>query len=205
MLRCLAALTGALAIGAAVTAAQAPPATLPDGISRTVLLDNAAISVARVRFAPGARETVHTHPFTLALVQLTRGDQEFLRDTTRRREVVEAGAVEIVEPNVPHAAANVGTTEWEVIAVGGKRAEPDLAALGPAMLTPARPELAPEGAVGARIIIPLSVARLQVRIGDETTTELYAAGEPIFVPRDATFALRSTGTAPVAIVSLLVR
>jgi quercetin dioxygenase-like cupin family protein len=205
MPRQLAALTCALAISAAMPGAQAPSAPPAAGIARTVLLDNGMVSVARVRFAPGARDTVHTHPFTLAIVRMTRGDQGFLRDGTLTREVLEAGAVELVEPGVPHAAANVGMTEWDVIAVGGKRAEPDLVVLGSTLLTPARPDLAPGASTGARVIIPLSVARLRVQIGGETTTELYAAGEPIFVPRDTAFALRSTGTAPVLVVSLLVR
>lgn len=193
-------------LAAITVAAQQPDAPgLPAGMTRTLLLDNEVVSIARVRFAPGARETVHTHPFPLAIVRMTRGDQEFVRDTIRTRQVVEAGAVEIVEPDVPHAVANMGTIEWEVLAIGGKRAELALVVLGSTMLTPARPELAPETASGAQVLIPLSVARLQVQIGGETTTELYAAGEPIFVPRDAPFAVRSTGTAPVGIVSLLVR
>jgi quercetin dioxygenase-like cupin family protein len=196
----------ALLISAVAAAAQgtADPA-LPAGMMRTVLLENEVVSVTRVRFAPGTRETVHTHPFTLAVVQLTRGDQEFVRDTSRTRAIVEPGTVEIVAPNVPHAAANVGTTEWDVIAVGGRGTEQDLRALGPVMLTPARPELPADTATGARVLIPLGIARLQVQLGGETTTELYSAGEPIFVPRGTPFTVRSTGTAPVQIVSLLVR
>lgn len=186
--------------------AQQPAAPdLPAGMTRTVLLENDVVSVTRVRFAPGTREAIHTHPFTLAVVQLTRGEQEFVRDSVQARAMAEPGKVELVEPGVPHAAANVGMTEWDVIAVGGRRAEPDLVVLGSTLLTPAGPDLPPAAAPGARVIIPLSVARLQVQIGGEATTELYAAGEPIFVPRDTTFALRSTGTAPVGIVSLLVR
>ena len=41
---------------------------------RTTVLDNATVTVTRLRFAPGSGEAVHTHDFPLVIVQLTGGD-----------------------------------------------------------------------------------------------------------------------------------
>ena len=60
---------GVAAVGTADQQAGAPP----PGITRTELVNNATALIARLRMAPGAREDVHTHPFSAVVVQIGAG------------------------------------------------------------------------------------------------------------------------------------
>ena len=57
-----------------------------------MILDNDEARATNVRFAPGAREPIHSHPFDLVLVQLTPakmevqvGDEKTVKDYDIRR------------------------------------------------------------------------------------------------------------------------
>ena len=68
---------GLFVIGFATTAAVDQQAGAPPpGIKRTELEDNRTALIARLRMAPGAREDVHTHPFSAVVVQIGAGDVE---------------------------------------------------------------------------------------------------------------------------------
>jgi quercetin dioxygenase-like cupin family protein len=88
---------------------------------RTMILDNAAVTVTRLRFAPGSGETAHTGDVPLVLIQLTAGD---LVDLAVRDEPVRgprvAGLVTFVPAGSEHAVVNAGTTSFEMIAVAIK-------------------------------------------------------------------------------------
>lgn len=56
-------------LAAMATTGQTPP----PGITRTAVLENETVLVARLALAPGAREDVHTHPFSAVVVQLGEG------------------------------------------------------------------------------------------------------------------------------------
>jgi quercetin dioxygenase-like cupin family protein len=83
----------------AVTSAQ----TMPAGITRTVLVDNATVLVARLRLAPGAREEPHTHPFSAVVVHSTKA--------------YPAGSVFFLTRNVDHAVANASDKPLEFMRV----------------------------------------------------------------------------------------
>jgi len=61
---------------AAVRATEPPP-----GITRTTVLENDEVRVVRVRFAPGAREPDHSHPYDLLTVQIDRATVGILNGT----------------------------------------------------------------------------------------------------------------------------
>ena len=187
---------------------------LPPGITRTEILNNATVLVARLQMAPGAREEEHTHPFSAVVVQIGAGEVDMrlgdARATTRR----EHGHVEFIAREVPHAAANAGSQPFEVVTIaikpdrvkGGEA--PSAAAPTGITRTPAldnaearvtRVAFAP----GARepvhshpfdlVLVQLTPGRVEVRVGDAITTKDYAAGDVIYLPRGVPHAVAHAG------------
>jgi quercetin dioxygenase-like cupin family protein len=119
---------------AALAAADHQAGAPPPGITRTELENNATVLIARLRMAPGAREDVHTHPFSAVVVQMGAGDVEMrlgdAHTTTRRAH----GFVEFIPREVPHAAANVGQEPFDVVTIAMK---PDRRPGGDAPASPA--------------------------------------------------------------------
>jgi quercetin dioxygenase-like cupin family protein len=195
----------------------------PPGITRTEVLNNETVLVARLRMAPGAREDVHTHPFSAVVVQIDAGDVEMhlgsVRSTTRR----EPGFIEFIPQAVPHAAANVGRAPFDVVTIAMK---PDRRPGGdaPASPAPAGITRAPvldnaEARVAhvsftpsARepvhahpfdlVVVQLTAGRVEVRIGDQVSTRDYAPGEVTFLPRDVPHAVSNVGRGPFEILSV---
>jgi quercetin dioxygenase-like cupin family protein len=93
---------------------------VPPGISRTQLLDNDRVMVARLKLEPGAREPVHTHPFDAVVVQLTAGDVEMKVGGELGRGRMEPGRVWYIPRETPHSGANVGTAFFELVTVAVK-------------------------------------------------------------------------------------
>lgn len=87
------------------------------GITRTPLFDNARASVTRVTFAPGARETEHTHPTDIMVILTSPAEIELVvaDATTRGRQDV--GKVFFIPANTLHLAANVGDKPFDAIVV----------------------------------------------------------------------------------------
>ncbi|MGQ0736202.1 MAG: cupin domain-containing protein, partial [Acidobacteriota bacterium] len=95
-------------------------AQLPAGITRAELVNNAAVLIARLGMAPGAREDVHTHPFSAIVVQMGAGEVDMrlgdARTTSRRAH----GSVDFIPKEVPHAAANAGREPFDVVTIALK-------------------------------------------------------------------------------------
>ena len=210
---------GVATIGAADQQAGAPP----PGITRTELENNATVLVARLRMAPGAREDVHTHPFSALVVQIGAGDVEMrlgdARTTTRRAH----GFVEFIPREAPHAAANVGQEPFEVVTIAMK---PDRRPGGeaPASAVPPGITRAPllenaetrvthvKFAPSARepvhthpfdlVVVQLTPGRVEVRVGKDVSTREYAAGEVIFLPRDVPHAVSNVDRGSFEILSV---
>lgn len=215
MLRLLAFLT---ACAASLAAHATPP-----GITRTQLLDNTSVLVARLHMEPGAREDLHTHPFSAVVVQMGAGDVEMRIGTRRETAPREAGHVEFLAAEIPHAAANVGSAPFEVVTVALK---PDRRRGGVQLPSEAPPGIARNPlldntearathvtfAPGARepvhshpydlVLVQLTPGRMEVRLGDDTTVKDYAAGDVIFLPRDVPHAAASADQYPFSIVSV---
>jgi len=136
----------------AVGWAQAP--SLPEGVSREQLVDNDSVLVARLAFEPGAREQVHTHPFSAVVVQVTAGQVDMAIGADKTKGAREPGAAWFLPREVPHAAANVGPTPLRVVTVALKptrRPAPPMAAA----TTPAPAAAAPFKTV--RLLIAILV------------------------------------------------
>lgn len=200
--------------------------TTPPGITRTQLLDNPSVMVARLRMEPGSRETVHTHPFSAVVVQLDAGDVEMRTGTRRETARRDRGHVEFIAAEMPHAAANTGTSAFDLVTIALK---PDRKPGG----TQA-PAEAPKGitrtpvldnaqaratrvtfASGARepvhmhpydlVVVPLTATRIELLLGPATTIEDYEAGEVIFLPRHVPHSLSSRHPEPFDVVSVGVK
>ena len=213
---------GVTTLGAAARQAGAPP----PGITRTELENNATALIARLRMAPGAREVVHSHPFSAVVVQIGAGDVEMrLGDghtTTRRAH----GFVEFIPKEVPHAAANVGREPFEVVTIAMK---PDRQPGGDAPASPAptgitrKPVLdnaetrvthvtfAPSAREPVHmhpfdlVVVQLTAGRAEVRIGDQMSLRDYAPGEVIFLPRDVPHAVSNVDSGRFEVLSVAIR
>src|SRR5687767_2614482 len=90
------------------------------GIAVRPLFDNPSVSVARLLLTPGAREMPHTHPYSLLIIAVSRGDVEFLKGTATNRSMWQIGDLQVVERDVRHAGANMGTMPVEALAISIK-------------------------------------------------------------------------------------
>jgi quercetin dioxygenase-like cupin family protein len=102
-------------------AAPAAPATeAPPGIIRATLVDNEFMRVVRVRFSPGSREPLHTHPNDLLTIQLTPGKVDVILGTQHQTQEREAGYVQFLPRNVEHAYVNADSKAFELISLAVK-------------------------------------------------------------------------------------
>jgi quercetin dioxygenase-like cupin family protein len=200
--------------------------TMPPGITRTQLLDNDTVMIARLRMAPGAREAVHTHPFSAVVVQIDPGDVEMRLGTRRETATRETGHVEFIAAEIPHAAANAGATPFDVVTIalkpdrkpGGTQAPTEAPkgiarqqVLDNAQARATRVTFAP----GARepvhmhpydlVVVTLTKARIELLLGPATTVNDYAAGDVIFLPRNVPHAVSSQNAEPFDVVSVGVK
>jgi quercetin dioxygenase-like cupin family protein len=211
---------------AGAPAASAQASTLPPGITRTVLADHASALVARLRFAPGAREQVHTHPFSAVVIHLTPAVVDMQLGAARSTATREAGFIEYIPRETPHAAANAGQEAFEIVTIALK---PDRfrAPAGPPMPAPpgitrtalldndevrvVRAEFAPKAAEPVHshpvdlIVVLLAPARLEVQQGPDKTVRAYAAGDAIVLPREVPHAVANAETHPVALMSVTLK
>jgi quercetin dioxygenase-like cupin family protein len=100
--------------------AAAPPTQSPPGITREPLIDNDDARVVRVRFAPGGREPVHTHPNDLVTVQITPGRVAIVEDSARSDEERPPGFVKFLTRGVSHSYASTDTKPFELLSVAIK-------------------------------------------------------------------------------------
>ena len=104
---------------AAGFAGQAPQP--PPGITREAVHEDAKVMIARLTMAPGARETVHTHPFDAVVVQITPGEVEMTVGDKKTSGRKPAGDVTLIPRDTPHAAVNIGKTDVLVVTVAIKQ------------------------------------------------------------------------------------
>jgi len=199
---------------------------MPAGITRSPLLDNDTVMVARLNLAPGAREQMHTHPFSAVVVQLAAGDVETRVGTTADTARRDRGDVQFIAAEMPHAAANVGGASFDVVTIaikptrrrGGE--QPPTAARPGISRTPVldNSETRVARAVfdpGARepvhthpfdmVIVQLESGRMDVQVGEDRTTREHAVGEVVFLPRDVAHSVANVDRRPLTILSVAVK
>jgi quercetin dioxygenase-like cupin family protein len=200
--------------------------TMPAGIERTVLVDNATVLVARLRLAPGAREEPHTHPFSAVVVQIEPGKVDMQLGDTRSTEMRPVGFAEFIPREVRHAAANVGPAAFEIVTVAIK---PDRTPSADAPATAPRPGITrtpvldnPEASVArvtfagsARepvhshpndlILVTLGSGSIEVQMGAERSTKAYPSGSVFFLPRNVDHAVANASDEPLAFMRVTIR
>jgi quercetin dioxygenase-like cupin family protein len=75
---------------------------------------------ARLGFEPGAHESMHTHPFSAVMIELTEGDVEMAIGASKDSSVRKPGVAWFIPKESPHAAANVGQARCEFVTVAMK-------------------------------------------------------------------------------------
>lgn len=201
-------------------------AQMPAGITRTQLIDNPTVMIARLNMAPGAREQVHTHPFSAVVVQLTPGEVEMRIGTRPETSRKERGTIDFIAADMPHAAANVGASGFDIVTVAIK---PDRK---PAGTQP--PAEAPPGITRTQVLdnkearvtnvvfaptsrepvhahpfdlvlVQLTAGRMELQLGEEKSVKDYEPGEVVFLPRDVPHAVASMDTRRVEMLSIAVK
>jgi quercetin dioxygenase-like cupin family protein len=214
-------LLGVMLMPLALTQTSVPQP--PPGVTRTALVDNSSVVVARLKMEPGARETVHTHPFSAVVIQLTPGDVEMTLSGKTETRHHDAAQADFIPRNAPHAAANVGRAAFELITIGIK---PDRKPGSAAPATAAPPGIErtilldnDEARVtrvafspSARepdhthpydlVLVALTNGTTELLLGSDRKKADHQAGFVWFLPRDVTHAVTSTSPGRIEFMSV---
>jgi len=198
----------------------------PPGITRSVIVDNATVLVARLGYEAGTGETSHTHPFSAVVIQLTPGDVDMTLGADRSRARREAGTVWFVPANVPHMALNTGTAPWEQIAITIKPTRAAAAAAPPTDAPPGitrttlvdnadtrvvRVQFAPRSRepvhthLNDLLTVQLTPGSVDILIGSEKTSGERVAGFVQFLPRNVEHAYISADAKPLDVMSVAIK
>lgn len=196
---------------------------VPIGITRTQVLDNSSVLVARLKLDPGARETPHTHPFSAVVIQITPGDVEMTLAGQRTSGHRDVGHVEFIPREVTHAAANVGPAPFEVVTIAIKpdRKPPPSVPVSQSPPGITRTPLIDNDEAratrvtfspGARepehthpydlVLVALSGGRVDLLLGTTHEIDDRRPGFVWFLPRDMTHAAISAAASPIEFVSV---
>ena len=213
---------GALALAAATASMQAPP----PGITRTQILDNPTVLIAHLRMEPASRETIHTHPFSAVVIQLTPGTVDMTIGTVRAKLARDPGFVWFIPADAPHAAINAGAQAIEFATIGIKRDRPTAPA-APATGSPTgitRDTIVDNDearvvhvtfAPGARepihahpndlVTVQLTPGRVEIVEGAARSDEQRAPGFVRFLTRGLSHSYASTDTKPFELLSVAIK
>lgn len=103
---------GVLAPFSARAQAPGPPST---AIENTPLFANDRVSAIKLSFPPGARESLHAHPFDIVVIQLTPGEVELVLDGKESSGAIMPGVVTYIPAQMVHSAGNVGSTPFDMV------------------------------------------------------------------------------------------
>jgi quercetin dioxygenase-like cupin family protein len=192
---------------------------------RRVILDNPTATVTRLRFAPGAKEEVHTHPFPLLIVQVSSGtvnvtDREVVRLGNR------PGEIWFIAPETRHAVVNRSGAAIEMLAVAIK---PDRQPAPAAPTTEAPPGIAratlidndvvrvvrvrfaPEGREPVHshpndlITVQVTAGRVEILTGSSRRTQDCEPGFVQFLPRNVAHAYANADPNPFDLLSVSIK
>jgi quercetin dioxygenase-like cupin family protein len=100
-----------------VRGGTAPPRQALPGIMRKPLLDKPDLTVTRLEFAADVRESVHTHPYDLAVVPTMQARLDVQVGHKKEVRAYKSGEIIYIPRNVPHAVANAATTSSRILAI----------------------------------------------------------------------------------------
>jgi quercetin dioxygenase-like cupin family protein len=211
---------------AVTTAGAAQERAVPPGFTVTPVLDNKTIDVVRLQLAPGARETPHAHPYSFLVILLSRCELDMHNGGTHTKSARKPGDVEFVGAGVSHAAANVGSTPLDVLAVAikpervrGRTGAPPqplpglsrTSLLDNSDVVVTRLEFEPEVREPLHthpydlLVVPITSGRIDMQVGDKKTMHTYAIGESIFIPRGVPHTGANAGTAPFRVLGIAIK
>jgi quercetin dioxygenase-like cupin family protein len=98
-------------------APAAPASEAPAGITRATLVDNEAVRIVRVRFAPGSAEPIHSHPNDLLTIQLTPGKLGVTMGTEHQTQERSGGYVHFLPRNIQHSYASEDSKPFELLSI----------------------------------------------------------------------------------------
>lgn len=201
---------------------------MPPGVSRAALLDNAAVSMARLTFEPEAREQLHTHPFSAIVIQLTPGEVEMVLGAEKTSAKRAPFFTWFIPKESPHAAVNVGGTACQFVTIAIKPAA-RTAVTGPLPSSPAPAGITRTMVLenvetrvaqvsfdpGAReevhthafdlVLVQLTEGRVEVLIGADKTVGEHPAGDVLFLPREVPHAIANAGGRAFEIMSVAIK
>ena len=198
----------------------------PPGVSRAVLLDNYTALVARLGFEPGAHESLHTHPFSAVMIELTEGDVEMTIGASKDSSVRKPGVAWFIPKEAPHAAANVGQTRCEFVTVAMKphalqpmpvqnqaavpgitrtlRFENDETRVVHVLFAPGSREEVHTHPFDL-LVIQLTPGRVETLVGSNRSVSETDRGRVLFIRRNAPHAVANTGETPFEAMSVAVK
>ncbi len=199
---------------------------MPAGISRTQLVDNPTVMCARLTYAAGAAESIHTHPFAAIVIQLTPGDVDMTIGSDHTRAHRDAGFVWYIPRETPHALVNVGPAAIEQVTIAIKpdrtAAEPGPATTSPPGITRTtlidnadtrvvRVEFSPSSREPAHehpydlVTVQLTPGTIDMQLGSKEETSRLAPGDVRFLPRNVRHSYASADTAAFTLLSVTVK
>jgi quercetin dioxygenase-like cupin family protein len=218
-------MTRALVAGVLVAAGlyQADPAEPV----RTPLLQNATVAVTHLRFAPGQRETTHTHPFPLVIVQISPGDVDIKEQDTSKRGN-RPGEVWYVPAERPHSITprQAGGNPVDLVAIAllpGRQPAPGAPAteappgitratlVDNADVRVARARFEPNAREPVHthpndlVTVQITGGSVEMSIGPEHSLLYRDPGFVQFVPRNIQHSYASADTKPFELVSVSIK
>jgi quercetin dioxygenase-like cupin family protein len=209
-----------------LTALRSDARQPPPGVTREVLIDNDVALVASLIFAPGARESLHTHPFSAVQVQLSPGEVEMAVGADKDSKPRKPGDAWFIPKDAPHAAANVGQANVEFVTVAMKPHALQPMAPQPAQSYPGitrTPRFENDEtraavvsfAPGSRedvhthpfdlFVIQLTPGRVETEVGSNKSVADTSAGHVLFIRKNAPHAVGNVGSAPFDAMSVAVK
>jgi len=217
-------LAAAAAIATMSTVAIAQDAVKVDPTHYKVVLENAAVRVLRISYAPNEKSVMHAHPDAIAVFLAASKARMTLPDG-KAEDVSFANETAQYTPAGTHQPMNIGTSRVEVVLVEFKTAAPGKATLpasrpgltlnvlaeGPramAYRTTATATFAePAGTTHEfdQVVIALGSVQMALSIDGKPTKTTWARGEAVFIPRGTPHESKNTGGKPVDFVIVAVK
>jgi mannose-6-phosphate isomerase-like protein (cupin superfamily) len=203
-------------------AAQDPVKVAPDHYS--VIMENAAVRVLKITYAPGSKAAMHHHPDSIAIPLVTSKVRMGLADGTTQDTDLPAGSATYA-PAGTHSPTNIGKAAVDIILVEFKGAKPGTAALPGSRPNMASKTLA-EGPYGAvfhntadpafhepagskhdydQVVISLDAAQMSLAIDGKPAKTSWKRGDVQFIGRGVAHESRNTGNKPVEFVIVAVK
>jgi quercetin dioxygenase-like cupin family protein len=213
-----------------IAAGSSAQVILPQALApeRTSVLENSTVAATHLRFAPGARETPHTHPFPLLIVQLTPSTEVSVTAQELVMRGSKPGEVWYIAPDRLHAVANPAVAKGPVELLA-------IALLPTRQPAPAAPPTdAPPGVTRSTLVdndqmrvvrvrfdpgahepvhahpndlltVQITGGKMEILQGTWRTSEVHEPGFVQFLPRGLSHMFGDADTKPLELISVAIK